>query len=1069
MSLIETIAASAGGGKTTRLAGELETNITSGDARPDAIIATTFTNRAAAELQERTRSKLLSTGRSHDAQRLMASRIGTVNSVCASIVEDYAFELGMPPGLRTLDEDLATTVLRRALSSVVDGSVEEELQELLAFMPDLKWERQVERIIQAARTNEIGVDTLMGSHQKSVSSMDAALGPCARDGAALDAALKKALEAFLSEVDQEVDGTNKTNDFVVFARQALRHLDRETLSWPHWCKLTKANVGSKSAALAEPIRDAAKEHVRHPRLRGHLGRASELLFSIASRGLVAYQELKAEMGMIDFVDQEVYALDLLRRDDIRARLKGEIDLVLIDEFQDTSPVQLAIFLELAALSKKTVWVGDQKQAIYGFRGTDPGLMDSAIEDVYDGVNDHDLVPAALASAEKAAAPEILSSSWRSRPELVALTNDIFAPAFDYYGIPEERTRLTAERDEGSEALGPVMEYWPLQIPKKGRTTDLAPATAAGVRRLLREGGHVVDRATGEERRVKPADVAVLCRTNKDCQRMARALEDLGIRAVLARHGLFDTPEAKVLLAALRLWIDKNDSLAAAEIARLVVYSDRPDEWLAAALAESGGVRFMSEAPIPELLDRRTALAHAGVLQALDTVISVVQMATLCGEWGEAELRRANLDAIRAHAVAYVDSCDTEQRPATVVGLLARFKDLATEDDREYKPRRDNQAVLGADNAVTVCTWHKSKGLEWPVVVLFGIETTKLPSATGVHVASETEEFDASDPLAGRWVRYWPHPYQGKAGGPVRSLLEQSPEYEDLFDRSRRETLRVLYVIWTRARDRLVLTAMEGKFLTGVLGELSSIDETLISEPTQSPAVWAGRRGPSDDSHRVARKSRRRSRPLPASSYVIADVADYPPAFIAPSGIEATGTTGAPIHLGDPIQSSRGNRIRWISEMRSMAFLAADSRELDDDVRESIAEGLLTRWGLEANLDAFGPDRDVGSTDGLDCRRSGPTERFTASGRFGIVLRMVRWCAGRWMASLKRREGGPSSITRPSPRASTNRSSWPRSTPANLAPTPMVCVRPATTPEVRAFVHLPLAGQIVEVHPPAGAG
>ena len=121
MSLIHTIAASAGGGKTTRLAEELETNITSGEARPDAIIATTFTNRAAAELQERTRAELLSSGRSHDAQRLMASRIGTVNSVCASIVEDYAFEIGMPPGLRTLDEDLTITVLQRALSSVVDG------------------------------------------------------------------------------------------------------------------------------------------------------------------------------------------------------------------------------------------------------------------------------------------------------------------------------------------------------------------------------------------------------------------------------------------------------------------------------------------------------------------------------------------------------------------------------------------------------------------------------------------------------------------------------------------------------------------------------------------------------------------------------------------------------------------------------------------------------------------------------------------------------------------------------------------------------------------------------------
>ena len=362
---------------------------------------------------------------------------------------------------------------------------EAELQELLAFMPYLKWEQHVQRMIQAARTNEISADTLVESHEKSAASLAEALGPCAKDGAALDAALIKALQDFLSQVDQDIDKTNKTRDFMAFASRAMRQLDQGTLSWPDWCNLTKANVGSKSASLAEPIKAAANDHVSHPRLREHLSRASELLFSIASKGLVAYQELKAEMGVIDFVDQEVYALELLRRDDIRARLQGEIDLVLIDEFQDTSPVQLAIFLELAALSKKTVWVGDQKQAIYGFRGADPGLMDSAIDDVYDGVSDHDLVPAVLAKAEQTNKPEILNKSWRSRPELVEITNDIFAPAFEHYGIPEDRTRLTAKRPEGSSALGPVLEYWPLHIPKKSAKRDLAPAAAAGVRRLLR--------------------------------------------------------------------------------------------------------------------------------------------------------------------------------------------------------------------------------------------------------------------------------------------------------------------------------------------------------------------------------------------------------------------------------------------------------------------------------------------------------------------------------------------------------------------------------------------------------
>lgn len=78
----------------------------------------------------------------------------------------------------------------------------------------------------------------------------------------------------------------------------------------------------------------------------------------------------------------------------------------------------------------------------------------------------------------------------------------------------------------------------------------------------------------------------------------------------------------MLVAALRLWIDKGGSLAAAELARLLDYPDRPDDWLAAALSEPRGGAFMGASPVVELLERRGALSHAGMLQTLDAVISV---------------------------------------------------------------------------------------------------------------------------------------------------------------------------------------------------------------------------------------------------------------------------------------------------------------------------------------------------------------------------------------------------------------------------------------------------------------
>jgi ATP-dependent exoDNAse (exonuclease V) beta subunit len=91
------------------------------------------------------------------------------------------------------------------------------------------------------------------------------------------------------------------------------------------------------------VQAAAATHARHPRLRRQMHALIDHLFRTAAAGMAAYQRQKEELGLLDYVDQEVLALQLLRRDDVRVALADKIDLVLVDEFQDTSPLQLAIF------------------------------------------------------------------------------------------------------------------------------------------------------------------------------------------------------------------------------------------------------------------------------------------------------------------------------------------------------------------------------------------------------------------------------------------------------------------------------------------------------------------------------------------------------------------------------------------------------------------------------------------------------------------------------------------------------------------------------------------------------
>jgi len=107
--------ASAGSGKTYRLSALLHEKISSGEVRPEAVIATTFTKKAAAELQERVRQRLIGEGLTGKANRLAAARMGTVNAICSRLVTDFAFEKGLFPETVVLDEALESINIRAVL------------------------------------------------------------------------------------------------------------------------------------------------------------------------------------------------------------------------------------------------------------------------------------------------------------------------------------------------------------------------------------------------------------------------------------------------------------------------------------------------------------------------------------------------------------------------------------------------------------------------------------------------------------------------------------------------------------------------------------------------------------------------------------------------------------------------------------------------------------------------------------------------------------------------------------------------------------------------------------------
>ncbi len=355
-------------------------------------------------------------------------------------------------------------------------------------------------------------------------------------------------------------------------------------------------------------------------------------------------------------------------------MRGQIDLVLVDEFQDTSPIQLAIFLRLAELAVESVWVGDPKQAIFGFRGTDPKLMDAAIGTTSE-LTDPELVQQAVNAMGKSERIETLSISYRSRPELVRLTSDIFAPAFASQGMPEERTRLAPHRDEEPTGLGPVVEVWPL-VPDRNNNETRAASVAEGVAQLLERAPQVRD-GHSATRTARAGDIAVLCRTNAQCQQVADALAAVGIAAVVPPCGCSTLPR-RVWFTRASAFGSTRDSLVAAEVARLLSYADRGDAFVARALDRPGPDAFADEPAVVAVLAAREAARDAPVLDLLELVMDAIAVREHAAAWGNATQRLANLDALRGHAEAYVAEAQANRHAPTLAGLLAYIDDLVDE-------------------------------------------------------------------------------------------------------------------------------------------------------------------------------------------------------------------------------------------------------------------------------------------------------------------------------------------------------------------------------------------------------
>ena len=312
-----------------------------GAARPAAILATTFTVKAASELRERARSTLLNQRRLDLAAALGQASIGTVNSVCGRLIQRFCFELGISPDQTVLTEDEGRRLVRVAVEGVQDASAVENLAQLAARL-DLKDDAvtaTLHAIMNAARSNNLNPDELAKMGPRNAEAMLACWPRPQGDHDAVLAAALERTEHELKRVQAAGVNTKVLNDAIESITTARSALARGQLSWNAWQQLTKLKAGAKQAGIVEDLQDIAARHPTHYRFHDDVRNYLCTVFDLAGRALQAFADAKRELGVVDFTDQEVLLLRALQSSTlVREALAGELDLVLVDEFQDTNPL-----------------------------------------------------------------------------------------------------------------------------------------------------------------------------------------------------------------------------------------------------------------------------------------------------------------------------------------------------------------------------------------------------------------------------------------------------------------------------------------------------------------------------------------------------------------------------------------------------------------------------------------------------------------------------------------------------------------------------------------------------------
>jgi len=831
------VSAGAGCGKTHVLTSRFLAHLDpsgGGDELVDLrqLIAITFTDAAAREMRSRIRQacyeklddRELSDEDRATWQRLLreidGARVSTIHSFCTALLRSNAADAGLDPMFGVLEQGEADVLLQEAVDTVVRdrlASHDADVLDLAAEFGQLAQLKERVLILVGQRHRPVfsrwlaDASTMTAKAEELIANWRERYN---RD--AVGFALRKISEkAPIDELLRLLAIATPTPSSKRFpaAIATLRDLLTRLQANPEDLTLADAAAIDENAriqtickkddwpspddfaaykAACEKMRSAIKNSTPPP-WDDAAARAAAIIglktLRLAGDVAAEYESRKLQSNKLDFDDQLALAHKLLsdpEKSAIRDALSADLRLLLVDEFQDTDPLQVDLIKRVCGAGfdeGRLFFVGDFKQSIYRFRGAVPPEFLKLRSEVPDSGRLK------------------LTTNFRSQPGVLHFVNALFHDTFDNYEA------LDAKREAATSA--PAVEFlWTIAGPEitkgQGGIEAARRLEAAAIAQRLRQlmddecaETPVCDKVTKQARRLRPGDVAILFRALSDVRLYEEALREQGLEYYLVGgHAFYAQQEIFDILNLLRAVGSTADEVSLAGTLRSPFFSfaDETLFWLVEHSGTLNSGLFAAELPVeisPE--ERAKVRAAARVLSRLRSMKDIAPTAQILNE---------SLELTGYDAVVLAEFMG-ERKLANVYKLIeqARTADANGNDFNEFitqlaefiaQPPKEPLASTSAESAdvIRLMTIHRAKGLEFPFVVVPDLDRPLRPFNSPA----------ALDDDLGPLVRVSSDDDHDEAATGI--TLYDAQEYAAELD----ERKRLLYVATTRAADYLLLSS-----------------------------------------------------------------------------------------------------------------------------------------------------------------------------------------------------------------------------------------------------------------------